>query len=91
VPTLTRPGKPPKTPTDIVRTAGWLEGFVTRGGSGPCYGVTDFDGIEYAVYSAGGRTFKVGDQVRAKVEPATLRISCGIGRPVQADTITPLG
>jgi hypothetical protein len=88
---MTRPGKPPKTPTDIVKTAGLLEGFVTRGGSGPCYGVTDFDGVEYAVYVADGRELAKGTQVRARISPATLRIDCGSGKPVQADTLTPAG
>ncbi|GAA0816011.1 hypothetical protein [Spirilliplanes yamanashiensis] len=77
----------PKTPTDIVRTAGWINGTVTRGGSGPCYGITDWDGVQFAVYSDAGVELAEGARVRAQVTPATLRISCGEGTPVEASEI----
>src|SRR5689334_13096155 len=42
VPTGPAPSKPagiPKTPTDLLPSPGWIEGTVTRGGTGPCYGL----------------------------------------------------
>lgn len=70
---------------------GWVEGKVTRGGTGPCYGLLDLNGVEYAMYSAEGRKLAAGDRIRAQLKPATLRIHCGAGKPVQADAIQPLG
>jgi hypothetical protein len=84
-PTAVPPSKPagiPKTPTDIVRTAGWVEGTVTRGGGGPCYGLVTFDGVAYAMYSDAGVELAKGDHIRARLTPAKLRISCGDGTPV---------
>jgi len=89
-PTGTPPSKPagiPKTPTDIIRTAGWVEGTVTRGGSGPCYGLVTFDGVEYAMYSVAGPKLAKGDHIRARLTPAKLRISCGDGIPVSMGAI----
>ena len=81
------PSGAPKTPSDPVRPAGWIEGTVIRGGSGPCYGVTDWDGIEYAMYSDAGEQLAKGTLIAAKVVPARLRIDCGPGRQVQASEI----
>jgi hypothetical protein len=90
VPTGPPPSRPagiPKTPTDITRTAGWVEGTVTRGGSGPCYGLVTFDGVAYAMYSDTGIKLAKGDHIRARVTPAKLRISCGEGTPVSMGTV----
>jgi hypothetical protein len=90
VPTGAPPSRPagiPKTPTDITRTAGWVEGTVTRGGSGPCYGMVTFDGVEYAMYSDAGVKLAKGDHIRARLSPAKLRISCGDGTPVSMGTV----
>jgi hypothetical protein len=85
VPTGAAPSKPagiPKTPTDILRSPGWTEGTITRGGSGPCYGLVTFDGVAYAMYSDKGTDLAKGDHIRAELTPAKLRIDCGEGIPV---------
>ncbi len=90
VPTGPAPSKPagiPKTPTDIIRSPGWTEGTITRGGSGPCYGLVTFDGVAYAMYSAEGLTLAKGDHIRAELTPAKLRIDCGAGIPVSMGAI----
>ncbi|GAA3937117.1 hypothetical protein Aau02nite_79160 [Amorphoplanes auranticolor] len=90
VPTGPAPSRPagiPKTPTDIVRSPGWIEGTVTRGGSGPCYGLVTFDGVAYAMYSDKGTTLAVGDHIKAALTPAKLRIDCGAGIPVSMGAI----
>ena len=79
------PSKPPgipKTPTDIIESPGWIEGTITRGGTGPCYGLVTFDGVAYAMYSDAGTSLVKGDHIRAELTPAKLRIDCGRGIPV---------
>ncbi|GID95493.1 hypothetical protein Adi01nite_49050 [Amorphoplanes digitatis] len=82
-----RPAGIPKTPTDIVHTAGWTEGTITRGGTGPCYGMVTFDGVAYAMYSDTGIKLAKGDHIRARLAPAKLRIDCGEGIPVSVGAI----
>ena len=82
-----KPAGIPKTPTDIIRTAGWVEGTITRGGSGPCYGLVTFDGVAYAMHSTAGPKLAKGDHIRARLTPAKLRISCGDGIPVSMGAI----
>jgi hypothetical protein len=82
VPTGPAPSKPagiPKTPTDLLPSPGWIEGTVTRGGSGPCYGLMTFDGVAYAMHSTEGIQLTKGEHIRAELIPAKLRISCGEG------------
>ena len=80
------PAKPPKTPTDLVPTDVVL-GRVTRGGSGPCYGVVDDDGVEYAVFSTAGVTLAEGATVRIRFGPLKRAIDCGTGRRIHASRI----
>ncbi|RSM48878.1 hypothetical protein DMB66_45705 [Actinoplanes sp. ATCC 53533] len=90
VPAGPAPSKPagiPKTPTDTIPSPGWTEGTITRGGSGPCYGLVTFDGVAYAIYSDAGTTLAKGDHIRAELTPAKLRIDCGAGIPVQMGAI----
>jgi hypothetical protein len=90
VPTGPAPSKPagiPKTPTDIVRSPGWIEGTITRGGTGPCYGLVTFDGVAYAMYSDKGTKLAEGDHIKAALTPARLRIDCGPGIPVSMGAI----
>ena len=92
VPTGPPPGakKPsgiPKTPTDKIESPGWTEGWITRGGTGPCYGLVDVDGKPYAVYSDAGTDLQKGAYVRARFVPARLRIDCGEGTPVQMQAV----
>jgi hypothetical protein len=82
VPTGPAPSKPagiPKTPTDLLPSPGWIEGTVTRGGTGPCYGLMTFDGVAYAMHSIEGVKLTKGEHIRAELTPAKLRISCGEG------------
>jgi hypothetical protein len=85
----TRPPAKPKTPSDLV-PSDMIAGRVTRGGSGPCYGLVTDDGIEYALYSAAGMQLGEGTFVRVRFEPLLLKIYCGPGRPVSAVEITVL-
>ena len=90
VPNGPAPSKPagiPKTPTDIVRSPGWIEGTITRGGTGPCYGLVTFDGVAYAMYSDKGAKLAQGDHIKAELTPAKLRIDCGAGIPVSMGAI----
>jgi len=89
LPTLASPAKPPKTPSDLVPTD-LAAGRVTRGGSGPCYGLITDDGTEYAVYSAAGRTLIEGTTVRIRFQPLAKKIDCGPGRPGLAIQLTAL-
>jgi hypothetical protein len=81
------PSGAPKTPSDLGSPAGWIEGTVVRGGTGPCYGVLDLDGVEYAMYADADAGLTKGTRIRAKVSPTRLRIDCGSGKQVQASTV----
>ncbi|MFV2012411.1 MULTISPECIES: hypothetical protein [unclassified Micromonospora] len=78
-PTLPRPGTPPKTPSDLI-TGDWLVGTVTRGGTGPCYGLVTDDGTEHALYGDDGTTLTQHTRIRVKVAPLRIRIHCGPGQ-----------
>jgi hypothetical protein len=86
---MKQPAKPPKTPTDLVPTD-IVAGRVTRGGSGPCYGLITDDDIEYAVYSTAGLSLSEGTYVRIKFESLKPKIDCGPGRPIKALRMTVL-
>ncbi|MFV2088784.1 hypothetical protein [Micromonospora sp. LOL_021] len=79
LPTLPRPGTPPKTPSDLI-TGDWLVGTVTRGGTGPCYGLVTDDGTEHALYGDDGTALTLHTRIRAKVAPLRIRIHCGPGQ-----------
>ncbi|WP_306210543.1 hypothetical protein [Actinoplanes sp. RD1] len=76
-----------KTPTDKIADPGWTEGWIVRGGTGPCYGLLDLDGKPYAMYSDEGLTLAKGDHVRVRVIPSRLRIDCGEGEPVRLEVL----
>jgi hypothetical protein len=71
------PSRPPKTPTDV--PPGWIVGTVTKGGTGPCYGMETDEGKLYALYGGGGVALERGSKVRVRVEPLKLKIYCGPG------------
>ncbi|TDB74582.1 hypothetical protein, partial [Micromonospora sp. KC723] len=80
----------PRKPTDS-RRADVLAGRITRGGSGPCYGLTTDDGRQYALHGPDVGTFRTGTTVFvtvAAVEPGT---DCGPGTPARIVTIRPVG
>ncbi|GIE51958.1 hypothetical protein Ani05nite_54920 [Amorphoplanes nipponensis] len=81
-PPPSRPAGIPKTPTDTIPSPGWVEGTVTRGGTGPCYGLVTFDGVAYAMHSTQGVKLAQGEHIRAELTPAKARIACGEGIPV---------
>ncbi|MBO4207354.1 hypothetical protein [Micromonospora echinofusca] len=84
------PTAPPKNPTDT-RPTGIVVGHVTRGGSGPCYGVVTDDGQEYALYGPEAGTFTTGTRVRVTTAPLLLRISCGRGTHAAIVKMEPVG
>lgn len=79
LPTITLTDKPPKEPTDQQPSTGWVAGMVTRGGTGPCYGLIADDGQRYALYSTAGTELVQGSRVKVKLETTMLRIYCGPG------------
>ena len=72
---------PPKGFTDQ-RPGNELYGRVTRGGSGPCYGLVTESGQEYALHSTEGVQLKTGTWVRVRYTTQRARIDCGAGTPV---------
>jgi hypothetical protein len=72
------PSRPPTTPTDVV-PPGWIVGTVTKGGTGPCYGMETDEGKLYALYGGAGVALERGSKVRVRVEPVKLKIYCGPG------------
>jgi hypothetical protein len=93
-PTTTPPAAATPAPPALVTSApssatvegqtGTVEGTVTRGGSGPCFGLRGTDGVDYSLYVAGATVLDVGDRIRVEAVPMKLRISCGPGKSVQA-------
>jgi hypothetical protein len=83
LPTLTRATAPPDGPTDAIKKTDIVVGTVTRGGSGPCYGVQTDDGVQYALYSAKGESLVRGTRVKVRTKPTRLRIDCGAGTFVE--------
>lgn len=81
-PAISPPTGPPTTPSDP-RPTDWIAGRITRGGSGPCYGLETDEGIQYAMYGTDGITLETGAVVRARVEPLQLFINCGDGQHVR--------
>jgi hypothetical protein len=79
LPTVTRATAPPDGPTDAIKKTDIVVGTVTRGGSGPCYGVQTDDGTQYALYSAKGESLVRGTRVKVRTKPTRLRIDCGGG------------
>lgn len=71
LPTLRRPAGPPRKPTDN-RPRGVVAGWITRGGCGPCYGLMDENGTEYAVYGP-----NAGEPQRDR------SVDCGPGIPMR--------
>ena len=81
LPTMSRPAKPPKTPTDLV-PHDIVAGRVIRGGSGPCYQLLTDDDTQYALHSTAGITLTEGTYVRIRFAPLKIKVYCGPGRHV---------
>ena len=78
LPTLTPPTSPPKSPTDALPTD-VVVGRITKGGTGPCYGLITDDEKQYALYSTAGTALAEGQIVRVQTAPLLLKINCGPG------------
>ncbi|MFC3503849.1 hypothetical protein ACFOOK_23160 [Micromonospora krabiensis] len=85
LPTLRPPTGPPDKPSDL-RRSDLLAGRISRGGSGPCYGLTTDDGTEYALYGENLGTWPTGSWVRVTVGPASGTAECGPG--IRKDLLT---
>ena len=83
LPTATRATAPPNGPSDAIKKTNLVVGTVTRGGSGPCYGVQTDEGTQYALYSSKGQTMVRGTRVKVRTKPSKLKIDCGAGRFVE--------
>jgi hypothetical protein len=79
VPTWGRPTRPAKDPSDRIKKTDTVVGMVTKGGAGPCYGVTTDDGTQYSLHSAAGLQLPKGKYVKVRAVPSDLRIYCGPG------------
>ncbi len=91
LPTITLTEAPPKEPTDNLPETGWVAGMVTRGGKGPCYGLTADDGTRYALYNADGIELKEKARVKVKLETALVKIYCGPGSLMSMVAAEPIG
>ena len=89
LPPGTAPTGPPRGPSDQIKKTNLVVGTVTRGGSGPCYGLQTDDGTQYALYSAAGPTLTRGERVKVRTRPSRLRIDCGPGRFAEIAAIEP--
>lgn len=89
-PTLEASAAPPRSPSDP-RPTDILVGRVTRGGSGPCYGMETDDGKQYALYSTATMELEVGATIKVQYAPLLLKIYCGPGEHVSAVKITLVG
>ncbi|MFI7604796.1 hypothetical protein ACIBTV_06710 [Micromonospora sp. NPDC049366] len=87
LPTLRPPTGPPDKPSDL-RRSDLLAGRISRGGSGPCYGLTTDDGTEYALHGENMGTWPTGSWVRVTVGPAGGAADCGPGIRKSLLTIT---
>lgn len=88
LPTPSPPGKPPKSPSDRI-TPGWTSGTVSRGGTGPCYGLVRDDGSELALWSTAGLDLVEGRRVRVRMVPSAARVDCGDGQPMRLLEVEP--
>ncbi|MEU5903913.1 hypothetical protein [Micromonospora sp. NPDC047527] len=77
-PTMRPPVAKPSPPSDL-RQTDLVSGTVTRGGTGPCYGLVSEDGIEYALHGPDAGELRTGSFVTLRLGPARARISCGPG------------
>lgn len=89
LPTVTRATAPPDNPTDAIKKTDIVVGTVTRGGSGPCYGLQTDDGTQYALYSRNPLTLTRGSYAKVHTKPATVRIFCGPGRFLEITALEP--
>jgi hypothetical protein len=90
-PTLIPPTAPPNGPTDQIKKIDTVVGVVTRGGSGPCYGLETDEGTQYALHSTGRHELLRGKYVRVLAKPSLLRIDCGPGKLLEIVRVESIG
>lgn len=90
-PTLTPPTAPPQSPSDPRPAKDVLVGRVTRGGTGPCYGLETDEGKQYALYNDSGISLEVGTTIKVQTAPLRLKIDCGSGEHLSAVKIDRVG
>ncbi|MEU1358918.1 hypothetical protein ABZ356_03650 [Micromonospora zamorensis] len=79
-PSIGTPPKPPKpTPPTDLRDSGLIAGHITRGGSGPCYGLLAEDGRAYALHGQGAGNLAEGSFVTLRIASRSSDIDCGPG------------
>ncbi|MEU7920186.1 hypothetical protein [Micromonospora zamorensis] len=79
-PSIGIPSKPPKpTPPTDLRDSGLIAGHITRGGSGPCYGLVAEDGRAYALHGPGAGNLTEGSFVTLRIVSRSSDIDCGPG------------
>ncbi|MET8319161.1 hypothetical protein [Micromonospora sp. NPDC005189] len=80
-PTMRPPVVKPSPPSDL-RQTDLVSGTVTRGGTGPCYGLVAEDGTEYALHGPDAGELRAGSVVTLRITIARARINCGPGLPM---------
>ena len=81
------PTAPPSDPTDRIKNSDVVVGTVTRGGTGPCYGLVTDDGVQYALYESKDRDLTIGTRIEVQTRPTRLRIDCGPGQLVEVTAL----
>lgn len=77
-------------PSDRI-TGLWVLGTVTRGGSGPCYGLTTDDGRQLALSGKTLGPLTNGDRIRVLVQASERPIDCGPGEQFSATEVKRAG
>jgi hypothetical protein len=88
-PAITEKTGPPRDPTDSIKKTNLVVGVVTRGGSGPCFGLRTDDGTDYALYSVNPLTLTHGTYVKVRTRTAKVRIDCGPGKFLEITALEP--
>ncbi|GAB2613511.1 hypothetical protein Aab01nite_69740 [Paractinoplanes abujensis] len=87
------PLPPPSRPAGVAAPdlsalrVGSITATVTKGGSGPCYGLTSEDGVAWSVYSKKPVPIAKGDRVQARITPGKTPVDCGSGKPATLDRV----
>ncbi|MBM0237580.1 hypothetical protein JNW88_11160 [Micromonospora sp. ATA32] len=81
-PILRRPTTLPKGPTDN-RPTDLIAGRITRGGTGPCYGLVDENDREYALHGPDAGELRLGSFVTLRIAPPSFSFDCGPGIPMR--------